>query len=126
MSDPLNDLLKAAKSALDWFDAGLVGSALDEPAEQVDFPAQDLRAAIAAAEAAPTGWQPIETAPKDGRWIWVAGTDDGLGASGEDSGYWNMRTKTWILKEYGLYKDLSAWTHWHPYTPLPPLPKGES
>jgi hypothetical protein len=123
MSDPLNDLLKAAKSALDWFDAGLVGSALDEPAEQVDFPAQDLRAAIAAAESASTGWQPIETAPKNRTWIWVSSRQWPVGhackahwSESETGGGWYLAGKCYYLS------NLNEYTHWHPYTPLPALP----
>ena len=56
------------------------------------------------------GWQPIETAPKDGSrvMLWIDG--------GSEFGFWNGRS--WDDGDF--VNDLGAATHW---MPLPPPPE---
>ena len=77
-------------------------------------------------QAAPT-WQPIETAPKDGTWILLAG----------DSGYtttpfrvsvcqWSFDTYHSFWRDHsgdGFLDDGDEPTHWMPLPPVPPTPK---
>jgi hypothetical protein len=88
----------------------------------------NLLKAATAVESAPSGWQPIATAPKDGTWIWLAGIDTALDAAEEDFGYWDMMAKQWYIEGVQWVDDLSSIgvTHWHPYIRLPPLPEEEA
>ncbi len=64
-----------------------------------------------------TNWQPIETAPKDGKWVLIT----------EDSGTW-MEVARWYKGSWCSYpftifgeaKDESPASHW---TPLPDPPE---
>ena len=77
------------------------------------------------------GWQPIETAPKDGTWILVygAGTDDEDEARNvavaQYTNYLNGRTTEWHWQfawyDGGYYGMFNAPTHW---MPLPEAPNG--
>lgn len=74
---------------------------------------------LASQPAIPDGWQPIETAPKDGTTIWGYAEPDGdpYGRSPQQAEtYWDEDLKEW--NRDGL-------TYWHKLThwmPLPPKP----
>lgn len=57
------------------------------------------------------GWYPIDTAPKDGSWVWVT----------EDSGTWmdmvRWRNGHWSNFQMSVFHDAS---HWRPL-PQPPI-----
>ena len=79
-----------------------------------------LRAAIAALQAEPQGWRPIETAPKDAHaLLWI---DIAIGQPLVVQGCWfhddDADEKGWIDLDGNV---LNA-THW---MPLPPLPRTE-
>lgn len=61
-----------------------------------------------------TDWQPIETAPKDGKLILLCEVDD-EGPSDPKIGSWDG--EGW--KIYEPFEDHWNWTHWHPL-PDPP------
>jgi len=64
-------------------------------------------AAIAAME---WGWQPIETAPKDGTHVWVSWPNTIQGEAWYLDGFWHEHE----------YRDDVAPTHWRPL-PAPPM-----
>ena len=67
-----------------------------------------------------TDWQPIETAPKDGRSLLIWSADEGIDlAHHNDWGRWQVQETADYDNEY--FVDLKP-THW---MPLPEPPEGE-
>jgi hypothetical protein len=84
----------------------------------------ELAAALEAARE--DGWQPIETAPRDGtrilamiRWSWSDGTD----GEAQDVIYWHARAQFWVcgtpMNYVQVLDEGVAPTHWRPL-PAPP------
>lgn len=88
----------------------------------------EARAAVAAAlaspgavAAAPTGWRPIETAPKDGTLIVVKGDNHGDSDLGQHHCIASWFKGCWMeSSDWNPTSDLAYLTHW---MPLPPAPK---
>ena len=90
---------------------------------RIDLPSQEVKAAIerATREAigrhTTAGWQPIETAPKDGTYILLIGTQAGLPDKrwiAPVTGHWSTN-RTWHCDSFNLNNP----THWMPL-PEPP------
>ncbi len=81
-----------------------------------------LEQALAALRASQgPGWQSIESAPKDGRDILLAGGGTGSG-QWRRVGYWARRVEVWSID---CVVPLSEPTHWMPLPPVPSLESGE-
>ena len=72
------------------------------------------------------GWQPIETAPKDGTWVLLAGGDIDYGWDDPSKpasvvGQWTADSECWQFAWYdgGFYGEYETPTHWRPL-PAPP------
>jgi hypothetical protein len=70
------------------------------------------------------GWQPIETAPKDGEWIIVYDANYDHSSSSYLIAYWHKPLKVWAGKpnSKGRFPLWENATHW---MPLPPAPGDE-
>ena len=64
----------------------------------------------------PTGWQPMETAPRDGTWILLWDELECLAVSG----YWDADVDDWMTDVDLPYSIL---TYWLPLPPAPPQRK---
>jgi hypothetical protein len=67
----------------------------------------------------PTGWQPIETAPKDGTWVLLTGGKVDYGWDGETLppcvvGQWDGERWQFAWYDGGHYGHYEAPTHWMP------------
>ena len=69
------------------------------------------------AKAALDGWMPIESAPKDGRWILLHYHEDFI----PDINFWLKEQKSWAMKP--RYESM-PYTHWMPLPAAPTPPKG--
>lgn len=81
--------------------------------------AQDAPPAGASAPAAPVGWQPIETAPKDGSAVLLY--PSGCWAEDDDRGevaYWVEDMGGWVTQGRRA-DDATEPTHWHPLPSSP-------
>ena len=83
----------------------------------VSSPIKELRSEIERLKAG--GWQPIETAPKDGTWILVYTPENEEFKGGHSVATWAMNT--WIYD--GMCPEEWPPTHW---MPLPQPPQGET
>lgn len=67
------------------------------------------------APATETGWQPIETAPRDGSEIWTYGPDGVMSGYFSESSYWHGQWMHWESRSDGVPLDP---THWQPKKPV--------
>lgn len=91
-----------------------------------DVMEERLTDALAAYDAAPAGdgWRPIESAPKDGKWLLLYGNGSGFMAC-TFVGYWGRRYADEPLgwqEAFALRQPPARPSHWRPLPP-PPAPR---
>lgn len=136
MSDKQRNALLQAQAWLERQVAIASGQADDIPDEDYADMFNAVMALIEDALEEPTGWQPIETAPKDGTWFLICRKGDA--DSVEVGRYRPYFVPEFVEVEGGLYrkesKSVSDWdgfnnihraTHWCSFEPLTPTPKAE-
>jgi hypothetical protein len=136
-TDMVERVAKALEDSL-WADPSPHGCRLEGPRDGKDIIVYGhvsldalARAAIAALPQSPGGWQPIETAPKDGTEIdvWVD-----IPASPSTFGWPDSfrlmeaycKDGTWLYRVHGKERliDPAYITHWRPLPPIPAEQKG--
>jgi hypothetical protein len=103
--------------------------------KQADARANIIRTAFASSREEGPGWQPIETAPRDGSWFVICREDETdffevgnyetmMGYSYEEVNEGLYRRREFFITEWGSFSNFHRATHWRPL-PAPPQTEGQ-